>query len=130
MSGMSPSRVIGSKSVSGLGGLSMSTKRSTLSGCATVKAVATSPHGMSNDDRTRDAEFIEHRHDQRRLPGNRIAGARRVRAAVTDQIEPDHLVAARQLWGDVVRPIERGPEAVDQNGRRAISLHLDIGGDD
>lgn len=64
---------------------------------------------MADDDRARDTEFVEYRLDQRGLPLDGIAGARRFRATVADQIEPDDAVIAGELRRDRVPPSSAAP---------------------
>jgi hypothetical protein len=64
------------------------------------------------------------------LPRDGISGARRFGAAVADQVDANHAMVGGKCRCDLVPPIDRRAEAVDQDNRRAVAFDLYISGND
>ena len=95
--GMSASRVPSLKVVSGLGGESISTMRSTLAGLASASAVATAVHGMSDDGEAVHAKLVKYADREQGLPLDRIARRR--------CLGSDDAVVGGKRRGDVIPPV-------------------------
>jgi hypothetical protein len=57
-----------------------------------------------------------------------MTGAGRGRAAMADQVNADDAMVGGELRSDIVPPINRGAEAVDEDDRRAVPSTLTLAG--
>ena len=90
----------------------------------------TAAHRVAHDVGAPHAEAVEGRRDEPRLALHPVTLLRLLRAAVPEQVEPDHVVVARERGRHLVPPADRAGEAVQHHDGggvpRAVLTHLEV----